>query len=461
MNIMISLRHYIACTVTALALFLGGGCATLPDGEKLAGQAPAQGTPTIVSAQGVLSPAQSRAIIARLQAGAKATDVLQRHEAVLEMVGGPPLVKGNRVTLLTDGRSSYAAIFHAIEAATDNINVEMYKIEDDQEGHKFAEWLLKKQAEGVHVNLMYDRIGSLNTPASFFNRMRQAGIDVVEVNPIDASKGAVVAADHRKMVIVDGKLLITGGINISQVYSSTVFQKEKKEKPSVPWRDTDIEIEGPVVAEFQRLFLDLWLQQKGPGLSVRRYFPRLEEKGAALVRAVGSAPGENNRLNYVSYLSALTFAEHSIHLTSAYFIPDDSTLDALTAAARRGVDVKIIVPSISDSAWALWAMRYNYSELLKSGVKLYERRKALLHAKTAVVDGVWSTVGSTNFDSYSLSRNYEVNAVILGGRFGSEMEEMFANDLKESGQIRPEKWQKRSLLEKSRELLAHLFSHLM
>jgi cardiolipin synthase A/B len=145
---------------------------------------------------------------------------------------------------------------------------------------------------------------------------------------------------------------------------------------------------------------------------------------------------------------------------NAYFIPDDSILDALTAAARRGVDLKVIVPSISDSNSALYAMRYNYSELLKAGVKLYERRKALLHAKTAV-DGVWSTVGSTNFDMYSLSRNYEVNAVVLGPEFGREMEQMFKQDMAASSQIRWERWKNRSLLEKSRELLAHMFSHLM
>jgi cardiolipin synthase len=161
------------------------------------------------------------------------------------------------------------------------------------------------------------------------------------------------------------------------------------------------------------------------------------------------------------YVSAITFAEHSVHLTNAYFIPDDQILDAFTDAARRGVDVKIILPSISDSSLALYAQRYNYSELLKAGVNIYERRNALLHAKTAVIDGVWSTVGSTNMDYWSLLSDDEVNAVILSHEFAIEMEKMFARDLAESDQIQWEEWQKRSLFQRLRESFAHVFSRWM
>jgi len=158
-------------------------------------------------------------------------------------------------------------------------------------------------------------------------------------------------------------------------------------------------------------------------------------------------------------VSAITFAEHSVHLTNAYFIPDDQILDAFTDAARRGVDVKIILPATSDSSLALYAMRYNYSELLKSGVKLFERRNALLHAKTAVIDGVWSTVGSTNMDFWSFLSDDEVNAVILSHEFAGEMEKMFARDIAESDQIQWEEWKKRPLFQRIRECFAHLFSH--
>ncbi|MEI6314819.1 MAG: phospholipase D-like domain-containing protein, partial [Syntrophus sp. (in: bacteria)] len=288
------------------------------------------------------------------------------------------------------------------------------------------------------------------------------GIKVVEFNPINPLKarGSWLLAhpDHRKILIVDGKIAITGGINISSVYSSRLSGGRviEKGKP-LPWRDTDVQIEGPAVAEFQKLFLDTWTKQNGPKLSERNFYPRMKEKGNALVRVVGSIPGTDNRIMFIVYVAAITFAEHSIHLTNAYFIPDDQILKAFTDAARRGVDVKIILPGTTDSAVALYAARYNYSGLLESGVKIYERRNALLHAKTAVIDGVWSTVGSTNMDYWSLLSNDEANAVVLNRDFASEMEKTFTKDIGESHQIKQEEWEKRSLFSKIREWIAHLF----
>jgi cardiolipin synthase A/B len=212
------------------------------------------------------------------------------------------------------------------------------------------------------------------------------------------------------------------------------------------------------VAEFQKLFLETWQKQNGPKLSDRNYFPGLREMGNALVRVVGSTPGQSNRITFIVYVSAITFAEHSIHMTNSYFIPDDQILDTFTNAAKRGVDVKIILPSASDSSLALHAVRYNYSELLQAGVKIYERRNALLHAKTAVIDGVWSTVGSTNMDFWSLLSDDEVNAVILSREFAGEMEKMFTGDIAESDQIQCDKWGKRPLLQKIKESVAHLFA---
>jgi cardiolipin synthase len=324
--------------------------------------------------------------------------------------------------------------------------------------------LLKKQAEGVQVNLIYDSRGSFSTSAPFFQRLRDAGIQVLAFNPINPLKTrgswSVAHPDHRKILIVDGKVVFTGGINISEVYSSR-FSGRKRRKPGkkapIPWRDTDVQIEGPVVAEFQKLFVDTWQQQKGPKLPERNYFPDLKAEGNALVQAVGSSPGQSNRLTFVLYVSAITFAEHSLHLTNAYFVPDDETVKALRDAARRGVDVKIVLAGTTDSSLIVDAGRYHYSELLKSGVKLYERRDVLLHAKTAVIDGVWSTVGSTNMDFWSFSSNDEVNAVILSREFAVEMEKMFATDLAKSHEIRLEAWKKRPLLNRIKEWFAHQF----
>jgi cardiolipin synthase len=211
------------------------------------------------------------------------------------------------------------------------------------------------------------------------------------------------------------------------------------------------------VAEFQKLFLDTWSKQKGPELSARNYSPDLKEVGNSLVRVVGSTPGSDNRITFIVYVAAITFAENSIHLTNAYFIPDDQIVTAFTDAARRGVDVKIILPGTSDSSLALSAARYNYSELLQAGVKIYEHRKALLHAKTAVIDGVWSTVGSTNLDYWSLLSDDEVNAVVLSREFAVEMERMFAKDIAQSDQIQWVTWEKRPLVQKLKESLAHVF----
>jgi cardiolipin synthase len=184
----------------------------------------------------------------------------------------------------------------------------------------------------------------------------------------------------------------------------------------------------------------------------------MEEGGNALVRVVGSTPGSDNRITFITYVAAITFAERSIHLTNAYFVPDNQILKAFKDAAKRGVDVKIILPSNTDVQFILNAARHHYSELLKAGVKIYERRNAVLHAKTAVIDGVWSTVGSTNLDSLSLRSDDEVNAVILSSDFALEMERTFANDLEQSDQIQLDKWRERPLAEKIKEAFAHLFS---
>ena len=467
---------------------LSGGCATLPNVSEMIDEAPtAQKPRQIVSSKGLLSPQKSKAIMERLKNSVNPTDILERHTAVVESVTDSPLTKGNKVTLLADGPAAYTEMFKAIENAEDHINLESYIIEDDETGRKFADLLLQKEADGVQVNIIYDSVGSFKTPEAFFKRLRDGGIQVVEFNPVNPlnalGEWSLTQRDHRKILIVDGKVAIIGGINISKVYSSTPFKRKQNKKSPIHWRDTDIRIEGPAVAEFQKLFLDTWLKQKGPKLAERSYFPDMapikgisglmrlspagkapettsnlpKEEGTALVRVVGSTPGETNRIPFIVYVSAITFAEHSIHITNSYFIPDDQIAKALTDAARRGVDVKIILPGITDSKLALYAQRYHYSELLKSGVRLYECNTALLHAKTAVVDNVWSTVGSTNMDFLSLLKNDEVNAIILSHEFAGEMEKMFVRDLVHSTQIQRDEWINRPLFPRIREWFVNLF----
>ena len=457
------IKPFLVFFLVGAILGLGTGCATLPDVSEMIEETPtAQKSRQIVAAKGrVLSPRQSTAIMERLKRSVDPTDILERHAAVVESVTDSPLTKGNKVTLLADGPATYAAMFKAIEKAKDHVNLETYIIEDDETGRKFADLLLEKQAAGVQVNIIYDSVGSMKTPAAFFQRLGEGGIQVVEFNSLNPlkteGKWGLTHRDHRKILIVDGKVAILGGINISEVYSSRPFKRKKKKTASIHWRDTDLQIEGPAVAEIQKLFQDTWQKQKGAELSEKNQFPALQEKGTALVRVVGSTPGETNRIPFVVYVSAIIFAEHSIHLTNSYFIPDEQIIQGLTDAAGRGVDVKIILPGVTDSKLALYAQRYHYSGLLQSGVKVYEHDTSLLHAKTAVVDQVWATVGSTNLDYLSLLSNDEVNAVILSKEFAVEMEKMFARDLADSKQIHWEEWKKRPLLPRLREWFVNLF----
>jgi cardiolipin synthase A/B len=239
---------------------LSGGCAILPNVSEKIDEAPTVREPRqIVSSTGLLSPEKSKAIMERLKQSVDPTDILGRHTLVVESITESPLTKGNKVTLLADGRATYAAMFKILQNARDHINLESYIIEDDETGCKFADLLLLKQAEGVQVNIIYDSVGSMNTPASFFQRLQDGGVRVVAFNPINPLKSqgewGLTHRDHRKILIVDGKVSIIGGINISKVYSSSPFKRKQNEKAPIHWRDTDIQIEGPAVAEFQKLFL--------------------------------------------------------------------------------------------------------------------------------------------------------------------------------------------------------------
>jgi len=466
-------NHDLSTLSRSLLLFLClsslltfGGCATLPRFEEMVQRLDVEKekTPEIIGPHGQLSPTISKRVMERLKAQEGPTDILERQIALIESISGAPLVAGNKVTLLIDGPATYAAMFKAIQDAKDHIHLETYIFEDDEVGRKFADLLLQKQSEGVQVNLIYDSLGCSNTPAAFFQRLRDGGILALENNPINPTKARekwlLTNRDHRKILIVDGSVAFTGGVNISRVYSSSSLSGEHRERSiNEAWRDTHVQIEGPAVAELQKLFLDTWAREKGPELSKRNYFPTLKREGSDLIEIVGSTPGQENRITYMMYVSAFTYAQNYIHLTNSYFVPDKQTLEALTDAARRGVDVKIILPGTSDEGTVFYAGRSHYAHLLKSGVKLYERRAGMLHAKTAVIDGVWSTVGSTNMDLWSFLRNDEVNAVILGRDFAAELEAMFGRDIEDSHQIHLEHWKKRSVSERAKEWLARLLQY--
>ncbi len=422
--------------------------------------------PSVVGDQGPLSANQSEAIIKRLEARSGDTGTLERHLAFEQAISGSPLVVGNKVTLLEDGGATYRAMFAAIEGATHSINLETYTFEGGLIGNQFSDALIAKQQQGVQVNIIYDGWGSMLTHGSFFDRMRSSGVRLVEFDPLSPfAKGfrwSWLHRDHRKLMVVDGRLAITGGINISSVYTSggNPARKTSRDETAKTWRDTDVEIEGPVVSEFQEMFVANWLQQGGEPLKFADYFPSLDRQGNMIVRVLGSAPEEFSTI-YVTLMSAIRNAETNIYITDAYFAPGAQMLEALEAAARRGVDVRLLVPGRINEPLIGSAARSDFSELLDAGVKIYLWQGKMLHAKTATIDGVWSTVGSSNLDWWSIARNDEINTVILSMRFGRQMNATFMSDLENSQQITSDAWRQRSVFERLEEDLTGYLKPMM
>lgn len=416
-------------------------------------------------AHGPLTAEQSKAILNRLSSSNKNTGIFDRHLALEEAISGSPLTIGNKVRLLQNGPATYKAMLDAIMTAKDHINMETYILDDDEVGQHFAQAMIDKQRQGVQVNLIRDSVGTLNTPTAFFQRMSDSGINVLEFNPINPllarKEWALNQRDHRKLLIVDGRIAFLGGINISSVYSGSSLRRNKRTQSenSVEWRDTDLQLEGPVVAEFQKLFMTTWENQKGIALPDKKYFPQLKNVGKQVVRAIGSSPDEPYSLIYATLLSAINSAESSIRITNAYFAPDPQLLTALESAAQRGVDVTLILPSQTDSWLVFHTGRGYYERLLRAGVKIHERQGVILHSKTALVDGVWATVGSTNLDWRSFLHNYEINAVVLGDEFGSQVQVMFSRDLTASVEIKLDQWMDRPLNLKVKELLARVWEY--
>jgi len=334
-------------------------------------------------------------------------------------------------------------------------------------GDEFSDLLIRKQHAGVQVNIIYDGVGCIDTPAAFFQKLRAAGINLLEFHPVNPLKRLgrgwrINNRDHRKILVVDGKVAFTGGINISDDYSSgSLFHSRAKSAQAqahLGWRDTHVRVEGPAASAFQWLFMQTWVSQTGKAPPKRNYFPALKPVGQQVVRVIGSEPGGSYQ-TYKAYMLAIEEAKKTIHITNAYFVPDQDLVHALIRAARRGVDVKIIFPGISDTNLVRRATQSYYAELLAGGVHIYELQGSVLHAKTAVIDGYWSTVGSTNLDMRSFLHNREVNMITLDAGFGAQMESTFNEDLKHSVEITPEKWAQRPLIHRFGEWLARRLAY--
>jgi cardiolipin synthase len=435
-------------------------CASVVASER----APATGrTPLVVDDSGRVPAAEAEQALGRAAETAPLRLRARALAKAVETQTGVPLVRGNESRLLIDGPSTYAAMLAAVESARDHIHLETYIFADDDVGRRFAEALARKRREGVAVRIIYDAIGSIGSDRDFFAGMAERGIEVVEFRPLrPSSLWRINNRDHRKLAIVDGRIAFTGGLNISGTYSKASTSRPGPEQGvHSGWRDTHLEIRGPAVRLLQAVFLQTWSRLGRPTPpAAAALFPELEEQGGDLVQVVSSEGGDAREFRiYTAYLAAIRNARQRIWISQAYFAPNREFRAALSEAARRGVDVRVIAPSFTDSALIHYGARATYDSLLEGGVQIYEHEDALMHAKTAVIDGVWSTVGSANIDQRSFVHNNELNAAVVSADLAREMEAMFRRDLESSRRIDPDEWQARPARERISEFLSSLFSY--
>ena len=458
-GVRLSIGALLACLSLA-------GCATVPVVDESAVHPSSE--IRIQGARGPLSARQSRTILSRLAAQAPNAGALERHLAIEQAVAETPLVAGNEVKILRDGDQTFPAMFAAIHAARHYLLLEYYIFEDvTSNGEQLADLLVSKAQSGVQVDVIYDGIGSIGTAATFVDRLRTAGVQLVQFNPPNPLKGgrhfSINDRDHRKMLIADGTLVIVGGVNLSTTYESAPGSAQTSApgaRKSDVWHDTDLQIAGPVVRELEKLFMEHWREQGGSMLQLPSAEPQ-KPAGQEVVRIIGSTPRHGTPRYYVTLLTAMSNAESSIWITAAYFVPTHQEMRTLIQAARAGVDVRLLVPAHSDSRAALQVQHSHYGALLKAGVKIYEREGGILHSKTVVVDGVWSIVGSSNFDHRSILFNDEVDAVVLGADTGAQLTALFKSDLGQATAIDLQSWRKRGALTKLREQFWRLWEKLL
>jgi cardiolipin synthase len=371
-------------------------------------------------------------------------------------------IGGNAVQVLAEGQETYAAMFAAIAQARHHIHIETYLLCDDRIGRELARRLLARQREGVAVRIIYDGQGSAGcTTPAFFGGLEAQGLEFAVFRPPRA--GALIypsylnRRDHRKLLIVDGRIGFTGGINFNDVYAASPFLDGSGD---ATWRDTNLRVQGPAVAAFQRSFLRQWHRLAPLSLLPRRrFFPPLTAQGDAEVRLLESRGGADENPIYQSHVAAIRSARERVWLTHAYFAPEPNLMRALIQAAERGVDVRLMLPEATDTPATRWLAQSTYKRLLAAGIRVYERQETFLHAKTAVVDGRWSSIGSLNLDYRSLVHNDEVNAEILDPALARRMEALFREDMLQAQEIEPAAWNRRSAEARVKEWLSRLAAY--
>lgn len=357
----------------------------------------------------------------RLHSRFRLSRLLARVDLVAEVIHTP----GNRVRLLPHGGDFFPALFTAMRAAQHSISIEFYIIKNDATGALFAQALLAAAGRGVQVSLIYDALGCFDTPDFYFQHLRRAGIHCLPFNPPAFSKLQWLdIRDHRKLVLIDGQTAFTGGLNVGDEYSGF------GESPT-RWRDVGIRLDGPAVGELQRLFLQTWKEESGRPLSLVEPDQQVP-RGTADVIIIDGRPHQNRPLIRNAFRVAMSGAESRIRIITPYFVPGPRVVRSLLRAVRRGVQVEIILPSISDVPLVQMMSRVYLKPLLEAGVEIYQRQGTILHAKVMLVDDRWVTLGSANLDFRSFHRNFETNVIIDSEEFGRQVGALFNEELVKS-----------------------------
>lgn len=377
-------------------------------------------------------------------------------DRAMGMLLGPDIVRGNKVQALINGDEIFPAMLEGIRQAKQTILFETFIYWSGEIGEQFAEALSERARAGVKVHVLLDWVGSIQVDRKLLQEMKDAGVEAHMFHPLRwYNLGRINNRTHRKLLIVDGCIGFTGGVGIASPWTGHAQDAQH-------WRDCHFRVEGPVVAQMQSVMLSNWSKTTGYILHGKDYFPQLEPAGAVRAQMFHSSPSGGSESMQLMYLMAITAAVKSIDIGSAYFVPDQIIRRALAAALERGVKLRVITPGRhTDQKAVRRASRALWGELLEAGAEIYEYRETMYHCKMVLVDGLLTSVGSTNFDPRSFHLNDEANLNVYDREFTAFMTGVFEQDLQRCRRITLEDWQGRPLAEKAREHATALLAPLL
>jgi cardiolipin synthase A/B len=372
-------------------------------------------------------------------------------ERTMSQLLGPPLVVGNQVTSLLNGDQIFPAMLQAIQSAQKSISFETYIYWSGKIGREFADALSERARAGIKVHVLLDWVGAGKMDKNALQGMREAGVQIEKFRPPRwYSVTRMNHRTHRKLLVIDGNVGFTGGVGIADQWLGNAESPEH-------WRDSHFRLVGPAVAHMQAAFMDNWIKARAEVLHGNDYFPAIAEAGPCHAQAFNSSAEEGSESARLMYLLSIASARRSIRVANSYFVPDDLSVQSFVDARKRDVQVEIIVPGpLIDTSVVRRASRARWGPLLEAGVEIFEYQPTMYHCKVMVVDDLWVSVGSTNFDSRSFRLNDEANLNIYDAEVAREQNRVFEQDKSKSNRVTLEKWKKRPISEKITEHLAAL-----